>query len=369
MNTLNRSSHWLALGLTIGTLVLLVVLATGESTWAEPNAQGTVPPPPYFLYLPIVLKNASPPPIPPSANGFWVAAPNGLVSALDHLFVASKTSNRVAIWDENAPGIVKWVGVGSQPWGVGFVNGRVFVANFGSATVSVIDAVTLNKVTDVNLASACAGSPANIAVSPLTSRVYVAMYGIGRVAVISALDNSLIECIATNKLGTFGVAVNWITNELYVTSRDAMNLQVWNIGATPATLAQDWDLGGSPYSVQWNPNNNQVYFTVAFDPPDYALANNVYSFDPASGLPPAIFTIVGNTDDGGAIVVSQATGNLYIAATADNQLWVINPTTYAFQTIAMPDPLPIAENVGLGRMYIGNRSAGWVNIQSNAINP
>ena len=148
-----------------------------------------------------------------------------------------------------------------------------------------------------------------------------------------------------------------------------MNLQVWNIGATPATLAQDWPLGGVPFFVDWNPNNNQVYFTVAFDPPDYALANNLYAFDPSSGLAPSIFMGIGNTDDGGAIRVSQATGNLYIAATAANQLWIINPTTFAVQAISMPSPLDIAENVGLGRMYIGNRSAGWVNIQSNAISP
>ena len=222
----NQSGNWLTGSITIGTLLVLFALASLESTWAEPNSQGTtggtVPgtvPTPVIQYLPVILKNGlaspTPTPIPPSANGFWVASPNGMVSALSHLFVASKTLNSVAIWDENTSSMVKWIGVGSQPWGVGFANAKVFVANFGSATVSVIDAVTLNKVTDINLASTCAGSPAHIAVNPFTSRVYVAMYGIGRVAVISALDTSLVECITTNKLGTFGVAVNPVASELY----------------------------------------------------------------------------------------------------------------------------------------------------------
>ena len=380
MSQVVRVSDALRLVVAASSFVLLSVLAAQGSTWASPNAQGTtggtVPgtvPTPGSFYLPVILKNGpvtTPTPSPPSSFGFWLPAPNGMVSALNRLYVASRTQNNVAIWDENSQQIIKWVSVGSQPWGVTLANQRVFVANFASATVSVIDANTMNRLPDINLAATCAGGPANIAANPSTNRVYVAMYGsAGRVAVIDATTDGLIECLDTGKAGAFGVAVNPNLSQLYVTHRDGMNLQVWNISTTPATRIQSWDLAGVPYVVQSDLNNSQAYLTVAYDSPTFATPNHLDVLNPTGGLPPSLFSVIGNTDDGGAIWVSQATGNLYVAATADNQLWVINPTTLASQTIAMPDPYGITENVGLGRMYIGNRSAGWVNIQPDTISP
>ncbi len=300
--------------------------------------------------------------------GDAVSSPHGIVSdtSRNHLFIASGNTRWVVVLDETNQRVLTTPPVESRPWGIGLVNDRVFVANFNSASVSVIDAATLTKMTDIKLSGLCEGGPAHVAVNPNTKRVYVALYGIGRVAVIDATSNRLIGCLATG-LGTFSVAVNPVLNQLYVTSRDAMTLQVFNISTVPGSLIQTESLGGSPFFVQADANTNRVYVMVAYDSPDYGNANNllVYNASPV-GISFANFATIGNTDDGGAIWVSRVNGALYVAAAHDNELQVIDPNTLAIvQRIHMTDPLAITENSGLGRMYISNRSTNAISIVSD----
>jgi len=298
-----------------------------------------------------------------------VAHPKGMVSdtSRNHLFTSSKGTNAVVVWDEVAQQILKTIPVGSQPWGLGLVNNRVYVANYNSASVSVIDAATLNKMPDISLNTRnyqCSGGPANIAVNPNTNRVYVALYG-NRVAVIDATTNTPIDCISTNS-GTFGVAVNPTLNQLYVTNRDGFDLMVFDISTNPAVLIQDVPLGGSPFFVQANPNWDEVYVMVALDA-DYSIPNNLRVFSATSGgLAFQSSAFIGNTGDGGTIWVSQATGNLYIAANGDNQVQVVDPITLSVcATTPASQPFGLTENVGLGRMYIGNIGSNVVTAVSD----
>ncbi len=302
--------------------------------------------------------------------GDSISQPNGMVSdaSRHRLYVTSRDTGWLMIWDEVNLRVLTTIKVGSQPWGVGLVNDRVFVSNSNSATVSVIDAASMTRLTDINLAPLCSGSPAHIAVNPNTQRAYVAMYGSGRVAVIDATTNTVVGCLNTG-LGTFGVAVNPALNQLYVGSRDAMTLQVFDLSRAPGVLLQTVSLGGSPFFVQANSNTNQVYVAVAHDVPNYSIADMLYVFN-ASSLGVTLSTVptIGNTDDGGTIWVSQATGRLYIAATADNELEIVDPTTFTIlQRISMTDPLAITEDLGLGKMYIANRQANQITIVSDSL--
>ncbi len=358
-------------GLTTLLFALLAILATRESTWAAPGMQGgttnptlpTVPTPPY-LFLPYIARDHS-----STITGFTMTRPQGMVSASNRLFVASKTSNNVTAWDEISQNVIRTIPVGVRPWGVGASNNRVFVANHVSGSVSVIDVSGPSKIADIDLSTSCAGGPANVAVDASTNRVFVAMYGIGRVAVIDAATNALVECIATGKSGTFGVAVNAARRELYVTNRDGFDFQIWNINNRPATLSHDFALGGMPYFVQADSATSKAYLMVALDSPDYTAASSLYAYDATSGAAPALLKVIGNTDDGGAIGISHANGNLLVAATADGKLWILNPNTLATRSIAMVTPFGIAENSGLGRVYIGARSGDWVAILSNNQSP
>ncbi len=342
----------------VSTLILFL--------FASCAALGNLPTPtPTPTQTPTAIPTATP--IPPSPEGFWVSAPSGLVSdtARNRLYVASKDADAVIVWDEIGRTIVNTIPVGSQPWGVALVNDRVFVANSGSASVSAIDAATMRKMTDIRVAD-CGSAPTAIAINPKTNRAYVAISRGGRVAAIDAANNRLDGCLAASA-GTLGVTVNPVLNQLYVTNRDAMSLQVFDISRVPERLVFTEDLGGAPFALQANRSTSEVYVIVAFDPPDYAEANNllVYTATDAE-VSLAYATVIGRTEAGGAIWVSQKTGALYIAATKESQLEVLEPVDFSpVRAIPMPDPFGITENIALGRVYIGNRTAGWVNIQPN----
>jgi YVTN family beta-propeller protein len=113
--------------------------------------------------------------------------------------------------------VVATVGVGVNPLGVG-VNpstGRVYVANDGSNTVSVIDGNTNTVIATVGVGS----QPEGVGVNPSTGRVYVANDGSNTVSVIDAHANTVIATIAVGSRPQ-GVGVNPSTGRVYV-SNDA----------------------------------------------------------------------------------------------------------------------------------------------------
>jgi YVTN family beta-propeller protein len=297
--------------------------------------------------------------------GDSISRPNGIVSdaSRNHLFVASKNTNTVVVLDELTQRVLTTVGVESQPLGLGLVNDRVFVANSRSATVTVIDAASLTKMGTVSLNGHCEGGPMYVAVNPLTKRAYAGLYGVGRVAVIDATTNTLADCLIAG-LGTFGVAVNSSLGQLYATNRDDMSLQVYDIAAPPNHLIQTFRVGAVPFFVAANAGSSEVYSTVAFDSPDYAIPSTLEIFNAnSSGVALKTTRVISNTDDGGAVWFSPTNNKVYVAATHDNELLVLDPTSYAvLQTIPMTDPFYIAENPGLGRIYVTNRNANAITI-------
>jgi YVTN family beta-propeller protein len=368
----NRSR--IALVLTVVFFVFLVLIASQSSTWAAPGTQGTIPRP-GVLYLPLILKNFPSPT--PNPNVLWVNSPNGLVSdsqsasPRNRLYVASRDTNSVTVWDEVGQTTLKTIPVGYLPWGMAIANNRVFVGNFGSNSVSVIDAETMNKMTpDIDLSS-CGGGvqPAYIAANILTKRVYVALYASGKVAVIDSTNNNLVGCLDAGA-GTFGVAINPWLGQLYVTNRNAMNLMVFDISTSPETLRQTVPLSGKPFFVQADLSQSGVYFMLSTNGPKYNVANALQIY--GATLDSITFNkavVIGNTYDGGAIWVSQARGgSLYIAASADNQLQIVESVDFTlFQNIAITDPFAITQNYWLNRMYITSRSTGWVTVQSDSL--
>ncbi|MBI3536475.1 MAG: hypothetical protein HY070_02760 [Chloroflexi bacterium] len=296
-----------------------------------------------------------------------ISEPKGMASLNNRLYIASRNTNSVFVWDEIGATILKQIAVGTKPWGVAAVNNKIYVANNVSSSVSVISPTTLTKTKDLKFNGICDGGPANVAGDTTNNRVFVAIYG-NRVAVIDANSDTLVDCIPTDG-GTFGVAYNPSLNQLYVSNRDGMSLQVFDVSTNPATLLQDEKLGGVPFFVEANLGTNEVYVMVAFNPPDYDQANNLEVFSAfPGGMALSLATIVGNTDDGGFIRVSQANAAIYVNATADNQLQVVDPVTFSVcATVNLTDPFGMTENPGLGRMYIGMRLANQLDIESDAL--
>lgn len=360
--------QFLAAVLAVCVFFALLVLASVDSTWAFPSSQGGTLPEALTVYMPELFT------ITPS---FTVGSPNGLGSALNRLFIANRDQDTVTVWDENTRMVTATIPVGGQPWGVGIFQTTVLVSNFASQppSLSVIDASALTKQSDISL-SACPGQPGNIAIDPTKGIAYVAMYApgtSGSVAVVDAAHSSFIRCLPAGP-GTFGIAIDPVLARLYVANRDSKDIQVFD-ASDPGSgnpLLQNLVLGGVPFSIQADSATHSVYVMVAVDAPDYSTANKLEVFAGSStGLPmvPSRTLVIGNTDPGGQLWISQANGMLFVAAAASNQLWVIDPTTFATRIEPLASPFVLAENLSLHRLYVGSRAMNLITVEPDTLHP
>ena len=87
--------------------------------------------------------------------------PSGIAFNPDNnqLYVADFGSSAVHIIDDQTNEVVKTISVGDRPWGVAYnpVYNKIYVTNSGSGTVSVIDIQTDEVVKTISLTTAGAG--------------------------------------------------------------------------------------------------------------------------------------------------------------------------------------------------------------------
>jgi YVTN family beta-propeller protein len=223
----------------------------------------------------------------------------------NRIYVANCCNNTVTVIDGVTNSTVS-IPVGTTPIGIAVnpVTNRVYVANDWSNDVTVIDGFTNQAIATIPVGEA----PYSVAVNPVTNKVYVAVqgsgfsYAPGNVTVIDGATHETVEILAglqpvflaintaTNKIyvaggqsngdvtvidgatgqtahvaityGQFGiaalssVAVNEVTNTIYVTDSMSTNLIVIDGNTNDVSVRP-----GPPYPnfVTVNPANNRVY--------------------------------------------------------------------------------------------------------------
>ncbi len=298
--------------------------------------------------------------------------------------MVSNGDNTVTVFQESTintsnPTWLAKIAVGVQPFGIGMVDDKIYVANSGGtgpSSVSVISAATMTKLRDIPLQS-CGGDAAQLAVNPLTHRVYTTLHASGKVAVINSTTDSLVGCGTTNA-GAFGIAVHPASNSIFVGNRDGLDL--WRIdGATNiATQVVNWRSGtgsGSPYYVGINLTMNLLFAMVGL--PNSSVPNKLYAYsvDNAGGLSNPRVASVGNTDDGGFVLQSQCSNLIFIAETADNDVRILNPDLSLYgiitQSSGMVDygPYGLLENPTLKRVYVSNKPSNTLKILNECPGP
>lgn len=335
-----------------------------------PSNTPTRTPTPGSSSTPTITPPLSPTPI--------IVDPKGMLSdpARDHIFLVSNGDNTVDVYVESTltpKGIpVRKILVGNKPFGIGMVNDKVYVANFGGSkpsSVSVINPTTLTVAKTIPLSS-CGNEATHLAVNPNTGRVYIAMHASGTVAVIDSITDTLARCIGVGR-GPFGITAHPASNSIFVGHRDSFDL--WRIDGTTevALKVVDWSGGqnaGAAFYVGVGLATNRLFAMVGLPNPDVPNRLFVYNIDSAGTLYNATVVSVGNTDDGGFVLESQCSGRIYIAETYDNQLRVLNGDLSFNWLITLSSglidqgPYGLLENVALARIYVSNKPAYTLSI-------
>ncbi len=247
------------------------------------------------------------------------------------VYIANSGSNTVSVLN---PGntVIANISVGSNPTGVAVnSNGtEVYVTNQGSNTVSVINPADNMVTATINVGLA----PQGVAVSPTgpkTGFVYVANFDSGTVSVINT-SNSV---VATVNVGTNpeGVAVSPVgtkAGDVYVTNNDSGTVSVINTSnAVTATI----NLGATsgPNGVAVSPAGPEAGYIYVADG-NFAVGNgNVSVINPANNS--VVATITAGPDPRGVAINPTGT-DVYVANfQTPSSVTVINTATDGTDTI------------------------------------
>jgi YVTN family beta-propeller protein len=136
---------------------------------------------------------------------------------------------------------------------VNVATNKIYVSDFNS-NVYVIDGATNNILKDISLPAGLE----NLAVNPVTNRIYVATEAnfFGHVIVIDGNSDTVLTTVQDGGELSFNVGVDAIHNIVYV-SDEFGTLSVIN-GATN-TLTSTITLGGEPFGLAVDPVHRRVY--------------------------------------------------------------------------------------------------------------
>lgn len=152
--------------------------------------------------------------------------------------------------------ITATIPVGNGPLGMAISpNGlRVYVTNFGSGSVSVIDTTTNTVTATVKVGS----GPRGVEVTPNGLYVYVINYGDGTVSVIDTASNTVVHTI-TGLASPAGVGFSVDGLHAYVGDQRANAVLV--IDTTSNTVTTAIPVGITPYNVTVSHNGARIYVT------------------------------------------------------------------------------------------------------------
>src|SRR5258707_6231453 len=117
---------------------------------------------------------------------------------------------------------VATIGAGTNPFAaaVNPVTNKIYVANRGSSTVTVIDGATNTTITNITVA--VGATPVAVAVNPVTNQIYVTNNNSNDVTVIDGATNTTTTVAAGTQPN--GVAVDPLTDKIYVADKGSNNV-------------------------------------------------------------------------------------------------------------------------------------------------
>src|SRR5215813_4951845 len=255
------------------------------------------------------------------------------------IYVANNYNNstgNVTVID-GATNSITSVPVGSRPYdlAINTATNKIYVTSFNpdasdtSRSVSLIDGATngVTALTDPN-----ADDPIAVAVNPITNKIYVANIGnvgkngtnIGSITVIDGPTDSTTNVVDPNAYSPHAVAVNPMSNKVYIANANSVVLD-GNGGVT--------ELDGATNSIRTITDPNA---TTSCDP--FATTN---------------------------VVIDSTRNLIYVANCGSNNVSVIDGTTRSVVTVtdsSAVGPIALAVNSQTNKIYVANAGSNNVTV-------
>ena len=178
----------------------------------------------------------------------------------NRIYVANFNSNTVSVIDGATNTVIATIPVGINPAGVDVnpLTDRIYVANRLSDTVSVIDGVINTVIATVPVGDEAGDAGVNIATNAIYTANFNSLDSTEDVTVISGLTNTVIATIIIPGLNlATGIGANPLTNRIYVANFNFDTVSVID-GATNIVIT-NIPVQVNPFRVGINPDTNRIY--------------------------------------------------------------------------------------------------------------
>jgi YVTN family beta-propeller protein len=268
------------------------------------------------------------------------------------VYIANFDSNDVTVLDGESHRVLATVSVGDQPIAiaVNWYHEKIYVANLGSNDVSVIDARFHQLLGTIPVG----WQPTGIAVEPFGDEVYVSCFLSSSVDVIDGLNGVVVRSIPT---GGFPAGMVF-AGRLYVANFGGSSISVISL-VSHQEIARI-PTSNFPEHLALNDTGTRIYVT-------YYDTNKVDVFNAQTYAPVASIPI---TNSGGShpLAMNGVTGTLYVADQWGDRVEIINAATHqvtaSVATSSMPSGIGIGSNQN--RFYVAAQGSNSIQIFNGA---
>ena len=294
-------------------------------------------------------------------NGNFVNTHNGLFpsgaafdSANGYVYVTDFLSNNVSVINGSTNNVISTIDVGS-PDAATFdsSNGYVYISNCFSSSVSVINGSTNNVISTIDVGQ----HPSGAAFDPSNGYVYVANAYSNNVSVINGSTDSVIATISVGS-GPSGVAFDPINGYIYVTNYESDNVSVIN-GSTNNVISTI-SVGLGPLGAAFDSANGYVYVT------DFTSGSVLVINGSTNKVTQSISVGLFPT----AVAVDSLNGNIYVTNIESDNVSVINGSSNSvIATISVGSgPYGATFDPSNGYVYVTNTGSDNVSVINGSSN-
>ena len=267
------------------------------------------------------------------------------------MYVTNFDSGTVSVIDSSTNTVTKTIPVGTLPRGVAYngKNGDMYVANEGSGTVSVIDSSTNTVTKTIPVGT----RPSGVAYNGENGDMYVADQNSATVSVIDSGTNTVTTTI-TGMSGPFVLAYNAKNGDMYVVNRALDTVSVIDSSTNTVTTTIS-GVENNPLGIAYNGKNDNMYVTIQG-------SSKVSVIDSVTNEVTTILTDVRSPQN---IAYNEGNDNMYFTMSPNIVSVIDSNTNKIIETITVENrPNGLAYNPDNGNMYVANILSNTVSVIS-----
>ena len=232
-------------------------------------------------------------------------------------------------------------------------SGNIYVSNYYSSTVSVINPVSNNVTSTITVGS----FPNSMVLNPDGTKLFVVCEGTNSVYVISTITNSLITTIPVGT-SPFGIAIVPDGSKIFVANVNSSSISVINT-MTNAVITTIPGIS-IPYGIAINPSGDKLFVPT--------MGNN--SVTVISTTSNAVLALVPVGQGPVKAVITPDGSKVYVTNFHSNNVSVINALSNAVIT-TIPvgnNPWDLSINPVGSKVYVANRNSGTISVLNTSTN-